>query len=59
MYGVFFFVVPQKHLLEGLFLIVGDLFYTRANLMIIKYVREDEIIEILKACHDEPWVVIL
>ena len=32
----------------------GDLFNNSSDLLIIKCVREDEIIEILKACHDEP-----
>jgi len=32
----------------------GDLFYIGPNLLIRKCVREDEIIDILKACHDEP-----
>lgn len=33
----------------------GDLFYTSFDLIIRKCVREDEILEILKACHDEPY----
>ena len=32
----------------------GDLFYTSSDLLIRKCVREDEIIDILKSCHDEP-----
>jgi hypothetical protein len=32
----------------------GDLFYTRYDLIIRRCVRQDEILEILKACHDEP-----
>jgi len=32
----------------------GNLFYTGSDLIIRKCVREDEILEILKACHDEP-----
>jgi len=32
----------------------GDLFYTGSDLIIRKCVREDEILDILKACHDEP-----
>eukprot|EP00253_Pinus_taeda_P029098 PITA_29098 len=32
----------------------GDLFYTGSDLMIRKCVREDEILDILRACHDEP-----
>ena len=34
--------------------ITGDLFYTRNDLIIRRCIREDEIIDILKACHDEP-----
>jgi hypothetical protein len=32
----------------------GDLFYTGYDLIIRRCVRQDEILEILKACHDEP-----
>eukprot|EP00253_Pinus_taeda_P005550 PITA_05550 len=32
----------------------GDLFYTGSDIMIRKCVREDEILDILRACHDEP-----
>eukprot|EP00253_Pinus_taeda_P008492 PITA_08492 len=32
----------------------GDLFYTGSDLMIRKCVCEDEILDILRACHDEP-----
>ena len=32
----------------------GDLFYTSSNLIIRRCVRQDEIIDILKACHDKP-----
>ena len=32
----------------------GDLFYTGSDLIIRKCVREDEILDILRACHDEP-----
>eukprot|EP00253_Pinus_taeda_P032465 PITA_32465 len=32
----------------------GDLFYTGSDLIIRKCVKEDEILDILKACHDEP-----
>lgn len=31
----------------------GDIFYTGPDLLIRKCIREDEIIDILKACHDE------
>lgn len=31
----------------------GDLFYTRDDILIRKCIREDEILDILKACHDE------
>ena len=34
--------------------ITGDLFYTRNDLIIRRCIREDEILDILKACHDEP-----
>ena len=32
----------------------GDLFYTRYDLIIRRCVRQDEVLDILKACHDEP-----
>ena len=32
----------------------GDLFYTGYDLIIRRCVRQDEILDILKACHDEP-----
>eukprot|EP00253_Pinus_taeda_P030643 PITA_30643 len=32
----------------------SDLFYTGSDLMIRKCVREDEILDILRSCHDEP-----
>lgn len=32
----------------------GDLFYTGSDLIIRKFVREDEILKIRKACHNEP-----
>jgi len=32
----------------------GDLFYTSSDLLIRKCVREEEIFDILKACHDKP-----
>jgi hypothetical protein len=32
----------------------GDLFYTGHDLIIRRCVRQDDILEILKACHDEP-----
>ena len=32
----------------------GDLFYIGPDLMIRNCVREDEILDILRACHDEP-----
>ena len=32
----------------------GDLFYTGYDLIIRRLVRQDEVLEILKACHDEP-----
>ena len=34
--------------------ITGDLFYTGNDLIIRRCIREDEILDILKACHDEP-----
>ena len=34
--------------------IIGDLFYTGNDLIIRRCIREDEILDILKACHDEP-----
>eukprot|EP00253_Pinus_taeda_P030624 PITA_30624 len=32
----------------------GDLFYTRYDMIIRRCVRNDEVIDILKSCHDEP-----
>ena len=32
----------------------GDIFYTRNDLIIRRCIREDEVLDILKACHDEP-----
>ena len=32
----------------------GDLFYTWYDLIIRRCVRQDDILEILKSCHDEP-----
>jgi hypothetical protein len=32
----------------------GDLFYTGYDMIIRRCVRNDEIIDILKSCHDEP-----
>ena len=32
----------------------GDIFYTENDLIIIRCIREDEVLDILKACHDEP-----
>ena len=32
----------------------GDIFYTGYDLFIRRCVRKDKILEILKACHDEP-----
>lgn len=32
----------------------GDLFYSSSDMIIRKCVKEDEILEILEACHDEP-----
>jgi len=37
------------------FWIKGDLIYTSPNMIIHRCVREDEIFNILKACHDEPF----
>ena len=34
--------------------IEGDLFRTRPDLIIRRCVREDEVFDILKSCHDEP-----
>jgi hypothetical protein len=34
--------------------IKGDLFYTGPDMIIHRCVREDEMFNILKACHDEP-----
>jgi hypothetical protein len=34
--------------------ITEDLFYIRNDLIIRRCIREDEILDILKACHDEP-----
>ena len=34
--------------------ITRDIFYTGNDLIIIRCIREDEILYILKACHDEP-----
>ena len=34
--------------------ITGDLFYIGNDLIIRRCIREDEILDILKACHDEP-----
>ena len=36
------------------FWIRGDFFYTRNDLIIRRCIREDPILDILKACHDEP-----
>ena len=32
----------------------GDLFYARNDLIIKRRIREDEVLDSLKACHDEP-----
>ena len=32
----------------------GDLFYTGYDLIIRRCVRQDEVLDILKSCHDEP-----
>ena len=32
----------------------GDLFYTEYDLIIRRCVRQDEVLDILKSCHDEP-----
>ena len=37
--------------------IEGDLFCTRHDLIIRRCVREDEVLDILKSCHDEPFGV--
>ena len=34
--------------------ITGDIFYTGNDLIIRRCIREDEVIDIFKACHDEP-----